>query len=103
MHGGMGGGMRSGGMHIGGMGGGMMSAGCAQRTSAAAVRGCAFCACRILAPVPWHRFHHRFHRFAFVGAPFAYAAYDSCWRRVWTPYGLQVGRRLRQLRLLVIW
>jgi hypothetical protein len=36
-----------------------------------------------------HRFHHRFHRFAFFGAPFAYAAYDSCWRRVWTPYGLQ--------------
>jgi hypothetical protein len=37
-----------------------------------------------------HRFfHHRFHRFAFVGAPFAYAAYDSCWRRVWTQYGLQ--------------
>ena len=36
-----------------------------------------------------HRFHHRFNRFAFVGAPFAYAAYDSCWRRVWTPYGLR--------------
>ena len=36
-----------------------------------------------------HGFHHRFHRFAFVGAPFAYAAYDSCWRRTWTPYGLQ--------------
>jgi hypothetical protein len=35
-----------------------------------------------------HRFHHRFNRFAF-GAPFAYAAYDSCWRRVWTSYGLQ--------------
>ena len=34
-----------------------------------------------------HRFHHRFHRFAFVGVPFAYAAYDSCWRKVWTPYG----------------
>lgn len=33
--------------------------------------------------------HHRFHRFAFVGAPFAYAAYDSCWRRVWTSYGPQ--------------
>ena len=33
--------------------------------------------------------HHRFHRFAFFGAPFVYAAYDSCWRRVWTPYGLQ--------------
>jgi hypothetical protein len=37
-----------------------------------------------------HRFfRHRFNRFAFVGAPFAYAAYDSCWRRVWTPYGLR--------------
>ena len=34
-------------------------------------------------------FHHRHHRFFFVGAPYAYAAYDSCWRRVWTPYGLQ--------------
>jgi hypothetical protein len=30
--------------------------------------------------------HHRFNRFAFVGA---YAAYDSCWRREWAPYGLQ--------------
>jgi hypothetical protein len=36
-----------------------------------------------------HRIHHRFNRFAFIGVPFAYAAYDSCWRRVWTPYGLQ--------------
>jgi hypothetical protein len=36
-----------------------------------------------------HRFHHRFHRFAFFGAPYAYAAYDSCWRRVWTSYGPQ--------------
>ena len=34
-----------------------------------------------------HFFHHR--RFAFIGAPYAYAAYDSCWRRVWTPYGPQ--------------
>jgi hypothetical protein len=34
-------------------------------------------------------FHHRFHRFAFFGVPYAYASYDSCWRRVWTPYGLQ--------------
>jgi hypothetical protein len=32
-------------------------------------------------------FHHRFHRFAFVGGPFLYASYDSCWSRVWTPYG----------------
>jgi len=33
--------------------------------------------------------HHRFHRFAFVGAPFVYANYydDGCWRRTWTPYG----------------
>ena len=35
-----------------------------------------------------HFGHHRFHRFA-VGVPFGYAAYDSCWRRVWTPYGLR--------------
>jgi hypothetical protein len=37
-----------------------------------------------------HRFvHHRFHRFAFFGVPYAYAAYDGCWRRVWTSYGPQ--------------
>jgi len=37
-----------------------------------------------------HRFiHHRFNRFAFVGVPFAYAAYDSCWGQVWTAYGPQ--------------
>ena len=35
------------------------------------------------------RHHHRFHRFAFFGAPYDYASYDSCYRRVWTPYGLQ--------------
>ncbi|WP_291574570.1 hypothetical protein [Bradyrhizobium sp.] len=35
-----------------------------------------------------HFGHHRFHGFAFVGVPYDYAAYDSCWRRVWTPYGL---------------
>ena len=34
------------------------------------------------------RFHH-FRRFAFFGAPFFYADYDSCWGRVWTPYGPQ--------------
>lgn len=35
--------------------------------------------------------HHRFHRFAFFGAPFVYASYydDGCWRRSWTPYGWQ--------------
>jgi hypothetical protein len=37
-----------------------------------------------------HRFfRHRFHRFAFVGVPYAYASYDSCWRRAWTAYGVQ--------------
>ena len=36
------------------------------------------------------RHHHRFHRFAFFGAPYySYASYDDCWRRVRTPYGLQ--------------
>lgn len=37
-----------------------------------------------------HRFFFRHHRrFAFFGAPFVFAsaAWDSCWRRVWTPYG----------------
>ena len=35
-----------------------------------------------------HRFfHHRFNRFAFFGAPFVYAGYDSCWSQVWTAYG----------------
>ena len=24
-----------------------------------------------------------------LARPIAYAAYDSCWRRTWTPYGLQ--------------
>jgi hypothetical protein len=32
---------------------------------------------------------HRFHGFGFVGVPFAYAAYNSCWRKAWTPYGLR--------------
>jgi hypothetical protein len=37
-------------------------------------------------------FHHRFHRFAFVGVPFAFADYgyyDDCWRQIWTAYGPQ--------------
>jgi hypothetical protein len=82
-----------GGMHFGGMGGGarfsggrfggapFVHAGFSPRFSRVAFAGHNF-----------HHFHHRFHRFAFVGAPFAYAsyaAYDSCWRRAWTPYGLQ--------------
>jgi hypothetical protein len=34
-------------------------------------------------------FHHGHHRFAFIGAPYVYAGYDDCWRRVWTSYGLR--------------
>ena len=106
MHGGgMGGGTHAGGMgggmHVGAMGGGMRFGGMSGATHFSGSR---------FASAPFaragfsprssrfafrdrdgfrHRFHHRFNRFAFVGAPFAYAAYDSCWRRVWTSYGLQ--------------
>jgi hypothetical protein len=90
MHsGGMGGGMHSGGMHFSGMGGGQhfsggrfagahfAHAGFSPRSSRSAFRDHDHF---------HHRFfHHRFHRFA----PYAYAAYNSCWRRVWTSYGPQ--------------
>jgi hypothetical protein len=89
MHGGgMGGGMRGGAMHFGGVGGAahfsgghfagarFAHAGFAPRFSRAAFHNNRFV-------------HHRDHRFAFIGVPYAYAGYDSCWRRVWTPYGLQ--------------
>src|SRR5258708_17236815 len=90
MHGGMGGGMRSGGMHIGGMGGGMHVGGMrAAHFSGSGFAGAHFAHAGFSHRFHGHRFHHRFHRFAFVGAPFHYAAYDSCWRRVSTPYGLQ--------------
>jgi hypothetical protein len=74
--GGMGGGPRFAAAHWGGMNRGMhfTHAGFSPRFSRFAFH---------------HRFHHRFNRFAFIGAPFAYAAYDSCWSRVWTPYGPQ--------------
>jgi hypothetical protein len=37
-----------------------------------------------------HRvFDRRLHRFVFIGVPYAYASYDSCYRRVWSPVGLQ--------------
>jgi hypothetical protein len=86
--GGHGGGM-GGGMHGGGMGGGMHFA--------AIGGGAHFAGSHFAGPHFAHagrfasrdHFHHRFHRFAFFGAPYAYASYDSCWRRVWTPYGLQ--------------
>jgi hypothetical protein len=83
--GGMGGGMHSsgmgGGMHVGGMGGGMHFA--------AMGGGAHFAHAGRFGFRDHDHFHHRFHRFAFFGAPYAYASYDSCWRRVWTPYGLQ--------------
>ena len=102
--GGGGGGMHAGGMgggmHVGAMGGGTrfggMSAG--SRFSGTRFAGTPFAAHAAFTPRFSrfafrdgfrHRFHHRFNRFAFVGAPFVYAAYNSCWRRVWTPYGLQ--------------
>ena len=104
MHaGGMGSGMHAGGMgggmHVGAMGGGTrfggMSAG--SRFSGTRFAGTPFAAHAAFTPrfsrFAFHDrrafFHHRFNRFAFVGAPFVYAAYNSCWRRVWTPYGLQ--------------
>ena len=86
-------------MHVGAMGGGTrfggMSAG--SRFSGTRFAGTPFAAHAAFTP-RFSRFafhnrrafiHHRFNRFAFVGAPFVYAAYNSCWRRVWTPYGLQ--------------
>ena len=87
MHGGMGGGMRSGGMHVGGMHVGGMRGGAFFGGSRFA--GARFAHAGFSPRFHGHRFHHRFHRFAFVGAPYAYAAYNSCWRRAWTPYGLQ--------------
>lgn len=105
MHGGgMGGGMHfggmGGGMHFGGMGGGhfgTMSGG--MRFGGAHFSGGRFAGERFSHAAFSPRFsrfafrdrgrffHGRFHRFAFVGAPFVYAAYGGCWRRVWTPYG----------------
>jgi hypothetical protein len=108
MHGGgMGGGMHSGGMHFGGMSGGMHSGGMhfGGMSGGPHFSGARFAS----APFAHHGFsprssrfafrdhdhfhhrffHHRFNRFAFFGAPYAYAAYNDCWRRVWTSYGPQ--------------
>jgi hypothetical protein len=100
--GGMGGGMHGGGMHFGGGGArfGGMSGGAnfVGGRSFAAVSGGSFAGARFAHPgfAPrFSRFHdgrffpHRHHRCAFIGAPYIYANYDGCWRRVWTPYGLR--------------
>ena len=78
--------MHSGGMHVGGMGGAHFGG---SRFAGARFAHAGFSPGFSRVAFHGHRFHHRFHRFAFVGAPFAYAAYNSCWRRTWTPYGLQ--------------
>jgi hypothetical protein len=100
--GGMGGG--GGGMHAGGMGGGMHAGGMSGGMRFGAMSGGThfsqgrFASARTGFSPRVSRFafrdrnrfnHRRFNRFAFVGVPYAYAAYDSCWRRVWTPYGLR--------------
>jgi hypothetical protein len=98
MHGGGIGGMHSGGMHSGmgmhsgGLRGGMHFSGGRFAGAPFARAGVSprFSRFAFRSRFASHRFfRHRFHRFAFVGAPFAYAAYDGCWRRVWTPYGVQ--------------
>jgi len=102
-HGGGGGG----GMHGGGMGGGMHAGSMGGSThfsgmsggphfSGSHFAGAPLAAHAALSPrfsrsgFRDHRFfHHRFNRFAFFGAPFAYAGYDDCWREAWTRYGLR--------------
>jgi hypothetical protein len=108
--GGHGGGGGGGGMRAGGMGGGMHFSGMSGAhfsgmhamsgmhvssgrfaTASFAHSGLSHRSSRIAFHDHDHfgRHHHRFHRFAFIGAPYAYASYDNCWRRAWTPYGLQ--------------
>jgi len=96
MHGG-GGGMHGGGMHFGGMGGGMRAGGMGFAGSRVGFAGnrFGFAGSRFAGPRFAHAgfaHHGRFfphRRFAFIGVPYAYASYDSCWRRTWTPYGLR--------------
>jgi hypothetical protein len=84
----MGGGMHAmgGGMRFSGMGGGpRFAGGFAGPRFAHAAFAPRFAHAGIHRPFFHHRFHHR--RFAFVGAPFIYAGYNSCYRRVWTAWG----------------
>ena len=93
--GGMHGGGMAAGMHAGGMGGGAHFGGMGRGMGFAGGR---FAGAHFAHPgfsrfaFRDHRFfrHDRFNRFAFIGAPFLYANYyDGCWRRAWTPYGVQ--------------
>jgi hypothetical protein len=98
MHGGgFGGGMRGGGAAFAAMGGGGHFAGGRfggpRFVGAPAIgprfAGAGFRGSRFFHHGGFFR-HHRFHRFAFIGAPYLYAGYDyGCYRRVWTAYGLQ--------------
>jgi hypothetical protein len=81
----------AGGMRFGGVPGGGMSAG----RSVFAPGGNRFVGAPFVGRQFTHHFrhsfafrrHHHFRRFAFIGAPFTYAAYNGCWRKVWTAYG----------------
>jgi hypothetical protein len=97
--GGMGGGMHASGMgggaHFGGMGSsGTHFSGGRFATASFAHPGFSHRSARFASRDRDHfrdrdRDHDRFHRFGFFDGPYAYASYDSCWRRTWTPYGLQ--------------
>jgi hypothetical protein len=103
MGGGMGGGMHGGaiggmggmgrGMPVGAMGGGMRFSAISPQFHGARFANAAISP--RFSSFGFHHgfhhrfFHHRFNRFAFVGVPFGYAAYDSCWSQVWTAYGPQ--------------
>ena len=82
MHGGHGGGF--GGGHFGGHFGGFGHPGMA---GPAVFHGNHFVGNRFAFRRPF--FHHRFFgpRFAFLGVGFPYGYYDSCYGRVWTPWG----------------
>lgn len=99
-----GGGWGGGGMHAGGMGGGMHFGGMGGGPRFGAMNGGMRFSGTRFATAPHaftprfsrfafrdHRFfhHHRFNRFAFVDGPYAYAGYDTCLSRVWTPYGVR--------------
>ena len=112
--GGMHGGGWGGGMHAGGWGGGMRAGGWGGGMRAGGWGGGARFAAAPFARANFahaalsprfsgvafrnhghffhHRFHNRFARFAFFGAPYGYydyADYGGCWRQAWTSYGLQ--------------
>jgi hypothetical protein len=92
MHGGHGGGF--GGGHFGGFGGGHFGGhfggfGHPHMAGPAMIHGNHFVGNRFAFRDRGRFFHHRFfrNRFAFLGVGFPYGYYDSCYTRVWTPWG----------------